>query len=186
MTPDEAVLAVLDAFEQAGIAYMVVGSLASNFHGIPRSTRDADFVIELRSDTLRMLSSALPPGLTLQTQTGFEGVTGTTLFVIELAQQPFVCELFVRSDDPHDTERFSRRMRVTMFGRPVWIATAEDMIVTKLRWAADARRLKDRDDIRNMVAVRQDRLDWTYINQWAARHGTSALLEEIRSSVPPL
>ena len=46
MTADEAVVAVLDAFDVSGLPYMIVGSLASNFHGIPRSTRDADFVID--------------------------------------------------------------------------------------------------------------------------------------------
>ena len=42
MTADEAVVKVIDALETVGIRYMVVGSLASNFHGIPRSTRDAE------------------------------------------------------------------------------------------------------------------------------------------------
>lgn len=46
MTADEAVVALLDALEAVGLPYMIVGSLASTFHGIPRSTRDADFVIE--------------------------------------------------------------------------------------------------------------------------------------------
>lgn len=49
MTPDEAVTAVIDALATVGIRYMIVGSLASNVHGIPRSTRDADtsFICEL-------------------------------------------------------------------------------------------------------------------------------------------
>lgn len=42
MTPDDAVVAMLRALDAAGIPNMVVGSLASNFHGIPRSTQDAD------------------------------------------------------------------------------------------------------------------------------------------------
>jgi hypothetical protein len=39
VTADEAVIAVLDALAAAEVPYMIVGSLASNFHGIPRSTR---------------------------------------------------------------------------------------------------------------------------------------------------
>ena len=78
MTPDDAVVAVIEALETAGIRYMVVGSLASNFHGIPRSTRDAGFVVEVGSASLRRLSDALPRGLRLQPQGAFEWVTGTT------------------------------------------------------------------------------------------------------------
>ncbi|MBI2186111.1 MAG: hypothetical protein HYU37_03175 [Acidobacteria bacterium] len=184
MTADEAVVAVLDALETAAVPYMLVGSLASNFHGIPRSTRDADFVIEATPGRLASLAGALPPGLTLQRQGSFEAATGTTRYVIELASNPFVCELFGRSDDAHDRERFSRRQRVRLLGRVAFVATAEDMIVTKLRWADAAHRSKDIEDVRNIIAVRGAELDWAYVDRWAAEHSTAALLEEIRRSIP--
>jgi hypothetical protein len=104
--------------------------------------------------------------------------------VITRAGNPFVCELFVRSEDPHDQERFGRRLRVRVLDRVAFVATAEDMIVTKLRWAA-AQRLKDREDIRNILAVRGPELDWTYLRHWAGEHGTLDVLDDIRASVPP-
>lgn len=186
MTADEAVVAVLDALEAVGIPYMIVGSLASNFHGIPRSTRDADFVIELVPGSLQRLGDALPSDLKLQLQGSFEVVTGTTRYIVELVNSPFVCELFVRSDDPHDQERFRRRQLVRVLDRVAFVASAEDMIVTKLRWADEAHRAKDREDIRNMLAVRGPELDWMYLQRWSAEHGTAALLEQIRSSIPPM
>lgn len=186
MTSDAAVLAVLDAMEAAQIPYMFVGSIASNFHGVPRSTRDADFVVELSTGSIERLRNALPPELAVGSQPGFEPVTGSTRYVIELSGRPFVCELFVLSDDPHDVERFRRRLRVTIFGRPAWVATVEDSIVTKLRWVLGAHRAKDRDDIRNMLAVQSSAIDWTYIEHWTAMHGTGVILEEILRSLPQL
>lgn len=185
MTADQAVVAVLDALDAAGVPYMIVGSLASNFHGIPRSTRDADFVVELPTGSLDRFDAALPPGLTLDRQGSFETVTGTTRYLTELTGSPFVCELFVRSDDAHDQERFLRRQRVRVLDRVAFVATAEDMIVTKLRWADAAHRSKDFDDIRNIVAVRGPELDWAYVRRWSVEHGTTALLEHIRGSIPP-
>lgn len=184
MTADEAVEAVLTALDIAGIPYMLVGSLASNFHGIPRSTRDADFVVEPGPDSLERLAEALPPELTLGVQGAFEAVTGTTRYLVEMAGSPFVCELFVRSDDPHDQERFRRRERVALLDRVAFVASAEDTIVTKLRWAQDAHRAKDREDIRNILAVRAADLDWIYLKRWALEHGTATLLDEIRASLP--
>ena len=58
MTPGEAVVSVLAALDAAAIPYMLVGSLASNFHGIPRSTRDADFVVQLPAEGLAPLPGA--------------------------------------------------------------------------------------------------------------------------------
>ena len=186
MTPDEAVVVVLDSLETSGISSMIVGSLASNVHGIPRSTRDADFVVELSPGSLERLTRALAPPLRLQLQGSFETVTGTTRYIIELLSDPFVCELFALSDDPHDQERFKRRRRVRVLNRDAFVASAEDMIVTKLRWAADARRTKDREDIRNILAVRGPELDWEYLRRWSMTHGTSELLEDIRASIPPM
>jgi len=34
--------------------------------------------------------------------------------------------------------------------------------------------------------IQGDRLDWPYVESWCDRHGTRALLDEIRRSVPPL
>jgi len=186
VTADEAVVAVLDALETLGVPYMVVRSLASNFHGIPRSTRDADFVVALEQGSLQRLADALPDDLTLQEQGAFEGVTGTTRYVIVLANNPFVCELFVLSSDPHDQERFRRRLRVSVLGKAAFIASAEDMVVTKLRWAQEAHRSKDLEDVKNILAVRGTELDWSYLQRWATEHNTWALLQRTRDSIPPM
>jgi len=47
VTQDEVVGEVIDALDQLGLVYMIVGSFASNFHGVPRMTQDADLVIAL-------------------------------------------------------------------------------------------------------------------------------------------
>jgi hypothetical protein len=105
--------------------------------------------------------------------------------VIGVPGQAFVCELFVASDDPHDRVRMRRRLRVSILGRATFVATAEDTIVTKLRWVVLARRGKDTDDVRNIIAVRSEELDWDYLRHWTAQLGSQALLDEIRSSIPP-
>jgi hypothetical protein len=184
VTADEAVVAVIDALESAGIPYMIVGSLASNVHGIPRSTRDADLVVEADPSAWDRLGRALPASLRLHPQGSFEVVTGTMRYLIELSESPFVCELFALSDDAHDRERFRRRQQVRVLGREASVASVEDMIVTKMRWAVEARRAKDRDDVRNMIAVRGGSLDWRYIRQWCTVHRTLEQLESIRSTIP--
>ena len=130
-------------------------------------------------------AGVLPDGLQLEPQAAFEAVTGTTRYLVTLQQSPFVCELFVCGDDPHDTARFERRERVRVLNRDAFMATAEDMIITKLRWATLAKRAKDRDDVRNIIAVRGAELDWNYIERWCAIDGTITLLGEIRDSIPP-
>lgn len=47
MSPEEeALVRVVRALETEAIPYMVTGSIASSYHGRPRSTHDADIVID--------------------------------------------------------------------------------------------------------------------------------------------
>lgn len=103
-----------------------------------------------------------------------------------MVDAPFSIELIFLSSDPHDRERFRRRQHGTMLGKPVCVATAEDVIITKLHWSRQGKRSKDVDDARNVIAVQSGRLDWDYIHRWCDAHGTRALLDEIRRSLPPL
>jgi hypothetical protein len=184
MTGDEAVIAVIDALESAGIDYMLVGSLSSNFYGVPRSTHDADFVVQLGEDSLTQFLARLGPAFRLDRQMSFETISMTTRHVLRIESTPFTIELFRLSDDEHDQERFRRRCRGNVFGHAVFLPTAEDVIITKVKWALNRRPTKDRDDVRGVIAELRDSLDWNYIYTWADRHGTRSLLDEIRSDIP--
>ena len=185
MRGEEAVIAVIDALDTSGVGYMLVGSLATNFYGVPRATEDADFVVELGEVPLAEVMDRLGPAFQLDRQGSFETITMTQRRLIHVASNSFTIEFFYLSDDDHDQQRFQRRRRVTLFGRQVSLPTAEDMIVTKLRWAIARGGIKDRDDARDVIAIQGEHLDWNYIDSWADRHGTRALLEKIRHELSP-
>lgn len=56
MTGREAVLTAIAALESCGIPYILVGSFSTNAYGIPRSTQDADFIIELGETSIAELA----------------------------------------------------------------------------------------------------------------------------------
>ncbi len=187
MTGNEAVIAVVEGLEGCGIPYMLVGSYSSNVYGSDRSTQDADFVIELGETSIGELGRRLAPSIRIDPQMSFETVTMTRRFVADVVGTTFKIEFFLlKDDDPHSQERFRRRRNVTLLNRRVWVPTVEDVIVTKLRWALLARRSKDREDLENVIAVQGDRIDWDYVHRWCEQHGTRALLDEIRASIPPI
>lgn len=185
MEPDQAVAAVIDALDALGVEYMVVGSLSSNFYGVPRSTEDADIVVELSRTSLKELAAKLGPEFRLDPQTSFETVTMTIRHVLRVPSIGFSVELFELSDDAHDRERFQRRRTVPLHGRSVVLPSPEDVIVTKLFWAKTRGHPKDREDVRDVIAVQDQDLDWLYIYSWADRHGTRDMLEQIRGEIPP-
>ncbi len=186
MTIEDALDVVVHALEEMGTPYMVVGSFSTNFYGKRRPTKDADLVIELGPQTIPQLAQRIAPALRMIPQMSFETATGTIRHEIDVVGTDLKVELFHLSDDEHDQERFRRRRRDRLIDREAWLPTVEDVIVTKLRWAHRAGRLKDRNDIQMVIAVQGDAIDWGYVNAWADRHGTRTLLEEIRKSIPPI
>ena len=96
----------------------------------------------------------------------------------------FKIELFRLSADPHDQERFARRVIQEWRGRQIWVPTAEDVIIMKLRWLAYLHRPKDRQDVKEVISVQGDSLDWTYLERWCDLHDTRELLETIKAEAP--
>ena len=186
--PDEfdATLRLIAALDDAGVEYMVVGSFSSGVYGLNRSTADADFLVSCRVADLTAAARSLGPEFKPDPQIGFESVTGLRRIRIYLEGSDFEFEFFLKGDDPHDESRFARRVRRDLGdGREAWVATAEDVILAKLRWAKDARRAKDRDDVEVVLFAQRGRLDTAYIERWAAEHGTLALYREIAATIPP-
>jgi hypothetical protein len=183
LASEQATLRVITALEALKISYMVVGSLSANLYGIPRSTKDADFVVRLESATPGVIASQLGDPFVLEPQSRFESVTATVCHRISVKDSAFKIELFELSADSHDQERFRRRIRVQVGTEWTWAPTAEDVVITKLRWASRSRRAKDRDDVKNVLAVSGAKLDWDYIHRWCDMHGTGQLLDDIRRSI---
>ncbi len=186
MTGDEATTSIIRALNAAGIPYMVVGSFSSNYYGIPRSTKDVDFVIDPGAATLANLVGQLGQGFIFDPQMSFETATATRFNVVKIRGTKFKIELFRLSDDVYDRERFRRRCSIKLPDCETFLPTAEDVIITKLRWAIQAKRNKDIDDARDVIAVQANQIDWDYVYHWCDIHGTRGLLEEIRASIPPI
>jgi hypothetical protein len=185
----EATRHVVETFTRCGLDHMVVGGISSNAYGIPRSTKDADIVLAVEPSKLFEIVPELGDGFQLDDQGSFEMVTGTTRFHLRVPAIEFEIELFILSSDSHDQIRFQRKRLVpsAQIGTEIMIPSPEDVIIMKLRWAKIAKRSKDREDVRDVIAVQGDEaLDWNYIYQWCEQHDTRELLDEIRASIPPI
>jgi hypothetical protein len=177
---------MIEAFAAENIDYMVVGSLSASAYGITRSTKDADFVIELGKMSFSSVMQRLGPEFQLDPQMSFETNTGTMRQVIRLASGPDRSFSLERRSARSGAVRRRRTEFVPQIGRDVFVPTAEDVIITKLRWVHTAGRPKDREDIGEVLAVQRGKLDLDYIHRWCDEHGTRAILDEIRATVPEI
>jgi hypothetical protein len=178
---------VVESLEAEGIPYMLVGALFSSVFGIPRATKDVDIVLQLETrEPLRRLEKRLADVVEFDPQVSFESLTGSVRHILRAkTRPPFIVELFELGNDAFVIERFSRRRAAWSFQlkREVYLPTAEDVIVQKLRWG----RPKDLEDARDVLAVQTPaKLEMGYITRWCEIHGTSGYLQAMLVEIEPL
>ena len=181
-TSEDLVVVVFDTLAALHVSFMVSGSLASNFYGVPRATQDADLVLELSALPLDAFASRLQDTFEVDAQLALETVMGSRRLVAHARDLAFDVELFDLTDDRHDRQRFARRQFVDVLGRTVAVPTPEDVIINKLRWWQRAGRRKDVDDARNVLAVQRARLDQDYLRRWCGELGLLEILDDVEQS----
>lgn len=175
-------LAVLEhitaCLERAGIAYMLSGSVAMNYYAQPRMTRDIDMVIELQVADVQRLGEQLGDDYYFDEDMAQAAIAQEGMFNILHHASLLKIDCIVRKNHVYRREEFSRRRQMVFGGFPVWIVSAEDLVLSKLYWLKDSRSEMQFKDIANLIAGVPD-LDWTYLRHWAQALEISALLEEV-------
>ena len=179
---------ILDTLNQLKIPYMIGGSLASSIHGVFRSTNDIDIVADLEEQHVTQFVSQLAGEFYLDPETMREALhQGRPFNVIHFASG-YKFDIFpVAGISYYQTQlkRCGVQEVAISEGESVRcsVATAEDMILAKLAWYRAGGEHSERqwNDVRGIRSVQGDRLDRTYMREWAQRLGVDDLLEKLWS-----
>ncbi len=182
--PGELLARILRLLDAADIPHMVVGSLASSFHGEPRQTRDIDLVIDPAPDALRQFVASLPADeLYVEPSAADEALARRGTFnVIEIATG-WKVDLLVRRDRRFSREEFARRLPVHLLGADAHIATAEDTILAKLEWARDGGSERQLRDVAGILDAQGDSLDHEYLAEWVGALGIAAEWRRVQDAL---
>ncbi len=65
---------------------------------------------------------------------------------------------------PFRQKEFERRMMANFLGMPIYVVTAEDLLISELIWIQDMQSSMQIEDIKSLLLV--EGMDWTYIGYW--------------------
>jgi hypothetical protein len=167
---DEILAHAIRLLDGHGIPYMVAGSIASSFHGRPRTTLDADIVIDPAPEALdRLVHEFSAAGFYVDLASARDALRARRQFNVIDTGTAFKLDLIIRKDRPFSREEFRRQQRVDLADVPhVAVATAEDTILSKLEWAKKGGGSERQiTDVRGIVDVKGRDLDRAYIERWA-------------------
>jgi nucleotidyltransferase AbiEii toxin of type IV toxin-antitoxin system len=174
---------ITSAMDQAGIAYMLTGSFASAFYGSPRASQDIDFVIEADADQLHALARLFPADqYYFDLQAAMSALQHRSMFNVLDMLTGWKIDFIFRKDRAFSREEFQRRKPITLEGVPVYAASPEDVVISKLEWARKASSQRHIVDAAGVLGNRAASLDSTYLQKWVAELGLFNEWETARSA----
>ncbi len=163
----------------AGVPYMLTGSMASNAWGIPRSTHDLDFVIQLPPLRVSPLVSAFSdPDYFIDEVSVRAAFAPPHQFNVIHVPSALKVDFWMLRPEPFEQEMFRHRVKDVWFGEVLWLATAEDVILHKLHWNRITPSDRQLADVAGIVAVQSGKLDVAYLRHWGGRMGVSRELDK--------
>jgi hypothetical protein len=160
---------VLDALGNAGVPYMLTGSFASSFHGAPRTTQDVDIVIAPTLGSLQKLISEFPEDqYYVSREAALQAYGSESLFNVIDLNSGWKIDFIVRKSRPFSVEEFDRRREADLLGTTLYIASAEDVILSKLEWAKMASSERQITDVAGILRTQGTDLDLEYVERWVA------------------
>jgi hypothetical protein len=158
--------------EQGGIAYMLTGSMAMNYYAQPRMTRDIDLVVALTPRDTDNIVRLFTPDYYVSREAVSSSIAHESLFNLIHQESVIKVDCIIRKGSPYRRAEFERRQRINIEDFSTWIASKEDLIISKLWWAKDSHSELQLRDVRNLAGTGSDT---AYIERWTKELGLHSL-----------
>lgn len=162
--------------ESAGIDFMITGSMAVNYYAVPRMTRDIDVIVDIQAADAGRLVTLFEDDYFVSRTAIDEAVRHCSSFNLIHREGLVKVDCFPRKGSAFHVEEFGRRRRVQLGEFSTFLATPEDLVLSKLLWAQESRSETQLRDVQNLAG---NELDEVYLRHWAAQLGVTELLDEL-------
>lgn len=180
MTAAELLRAMVSLLDDAGIPHMLAGSVASSFHGEPRSTQDIDLVIDPDERSLTRFLDRLDRDRYF-VDDAIDALRRRGQFDVIDTMTGWKVDLVIRKERSFSREEFARRRSVEVLCVATYIASAEDTVLAKLEWAKAGGSERQIEDVVGVLSMAHGSLDENYLDHWAAELGVTDQLDRARS-----
>lgn len=180
--PITALQFVADAFKTLGVEFYIGGSIASAYHGEPRSTVGVDLIADLPTSDASRLVHLLGEDFYADSNMIIQAITSRTSFNLIHLPTMYTIDVFIPKQRPFDKSVRQRVIHAAAFegdDRIYQIASIEDTVLSKLEWYKAGGETSERQwrDVVGVMQVQLHQLDQTYLEKWAAELGVSDLLQ---------
>lgn len=165
MNEQDVLRIVIERLDTLHVPYMVTGSVAVSYYGIPRSTHDIDFVVAIQHSDAKSIREKFEHDFYISDIE--HAIHHHQMFnmIHQISQIKVVCWIHHRTDE-YRSLAFEKRTPIELFGTSLFIITKEDLIIAKLLWYNEAESDIHLRDIIGILKIQQGNIDLSYIQQW--------------------
>ena len=138
-------------------------------------TRDIDLVVALTAQDTDTIVRLFTPDYYVSRDAVSSSIAHESLFNLIHQESVIKVDCIVRKNSPYRHAEFERRQRITIEDFSTWIASKEDLIISKLWWAKDSHSELQLRDVKNLLATG---CDTAYITRWTRELGLLNLWQE--------
>lgn len=167
--------ALAESLDALGLPYYVGGSVASSMLGVMRTTADIDVIVELHRGDGRRLVARMAEQCHGDGDAAERALSEGRPFNLIHLQTMLKFDFFPVANDPLSRSALARAVRLPSGLR---IATAEDILLAKLRWFRVGGEVSDRQwgDVLGLLRARGEILEREYLERMADSLGVRDLL----------
>lgn len=161
----------IEALQARGVAYMLVGSMASGMYGEPRSTLDIDIVIDLRPEDVDWLCSSFPtPDFYMSRESVVAAIQRRKQFnVIHPASGNKIDFMLSKFTEWGRLQLNRRRAEEIFPGLVGYAAAPEDIILSKMVYFQEGGSERQLRDCAGVMKVSKSKIDLEYLHEWAEK-----------------
>lgn len=155
---------ITNIFNKEAIDYMIVGGFAVSYHNRARTTNDIDFVLQIYPKHVGLILKYFPEWKDFE-EAFMDSVRRGFMFNITDFETGIRYDFMMYKDSDYNWNAFKRRKEVEFFGIKCFMATKEDLVISKLRWYNITPSDKQMEDLKFLLLDKE--LDIDYIRTWA-------------------
>ena len=179
LSQKEFLKSVVEKLQQAGIDYVICGSMAASFYGVERSTQDADIIIDPTEEQLTNFLKLLGDAYYVSSNAVLEALKQSTMFNIIDVENAWKADLIIRKKTDFHTEEFQRKRKEKLLGKDLYILSPEDTILSKLEWAKNSHSEQQFRDAFEVAVIQWRNLEMEYLRKWAEQLHLKSSLEQL-------
>jgi hypothetical protein len=166
---------VSEFLDSAAIPYMLTGSFASSYYGVLRATHDIDIVIDPTQQSLKTLVSLLnEKDYYADLKAAADAHRELSMFNALDNQTGWKVDFIFHKSTAYARDAFQRRKAVNFHETMLFVASVEDVIVSKLEWAKMGESARQIEDVAAVFKKQHAAVNRPYIEKWVAELGLTS------------